>query len=247
MHIGLKAPLLRGSGGLGRLPLLAKKRDRHRSCSSWGANLGDMVGTPSQQRSCFVLRCSASNVMAAEGKWKAESVPFHSGVSPRCSLCVSQGGSDYGLSPQTRSPRLVAPLNHPQNFHHGRVVPDSKLRWARSWWSWSISFARVVSWSFRSSTWLFRTLISSLVPSGVGSAGVSSISTRHVYPCGVGSLYPLSKPLANRRLTVCGLMSRCSAASAIDVCIVPRLLTWVIRRLPVGYADNRWFGGVRPW
>lgn len=110
-----------------------------------------------------------------------------------------------------------------QNCHQGRERAGGSVVLARSWWSWSISLALVWSWSRRcltSSVSISTRSGWSLCSPASGSAWLFTCTTQRK-PCGVGSWWPVSNPVVNRRLTVWELIDKARAASAMLMFMVP--------------------------
>jgi len=143
-----------------------------------------------------------------------------------------------------------------QNRHQGRFAAAGKLRAAKSWWSWSISCLRLCNSnscaSIRSSNAVINASggVNPLSLSGVsGRLGVSpgagpSISTFQTKPCGVAFCLPVSMPLCSRRLIVCVLTDKASAASEIVISMPPSLIVCLISWVVVDCAVFRRFGEV---
>lgn len=146
---------------------------------------------------------------------------------------------------------------YPQKRHHGRFAPLSRLRAASNWWSSPISCLRASSSSFRSS---IRSSYDRSKALFSGASGISSskpfavwglcpfdllfspsISTFQTKPWAVGCLWPLSWPLASRRLTVWLLTWRTFAASEIVICIAGSIASWVANGVSSGHAVFKQF------
>jgi len=162
----------------------------------------------------------------------------------------SQSPSD-GLAVHSGS-RGSAPAYLPHKRHHGRLAASFSDRAASNWWSSLICLSFSRSWSLRIST---RESLSPAFP-GVFLDSPVSISTIQRKPCAVVSWWPLSTPLDMRRRTVWTLTCRCSAASAIVICIASTLPNEVASRLACGYLNFKQFccdvrhrdgGGVVVW
>lgn len=145
-------------------------------------------------------------------------------------FCVPAGAGPYL--------RSVPVPNQISQRHSRRNAPGGGARAFRAinWCSSDISRSWASTRACRAST---RAVGSSgAVPFRPGAA--SSTSTCHLLP----TLLPLSNPLAKRRLTVFGLISKASAAACMSKSMPSTVLQVVNQPGQVGYTRLTVFGGV---